>query len=238
MDTAIIDWRTPAIKRRLIEDDPLDWPTIFGNMNPMDLEIGIGNGSFLVPFCAQNKLRNMVGIEIDGFYLKKADRKLHQTGLTNGRLLIGDAKLFTWRLFGKETIADVYINYPDPWFKKRRLKRRVINTLMLQMLATRMTGVLTIATDDADYRDWVFEAIRDSGCWESLIPEGFSSQLEGYIQTKYERKWKAMGKPCYYMRYRKTTNPVFSMDHYITEQNLQFPLRKYAEELQSDIVEL
>lgn len=219
------------MKRRLAEYDPPVWSGIFGNSNPVDIEIGIGNGSFMAPFCTAHPERNLIGVEIDGFYAKKADRKLIQSSPVNARLLIGDAKLLVWRLIGPKSIENIYINYPDPWFKRRRLKRRVVNAGSLRMLAEKMTGILTVVTDDPEYREWVLDAVRECACFETAFSDGFVTALDGYFSTKYEKKWKAQGKTCYYMKFKKTQHPVLDAEEYIATQNLRFPLNKLASEL-------
>lgn len=226
MNTYIIDWRKDEIKQLIRTGAPVLWHDYFGNAFPLDLEIGIGNGSFLVPFAKDHPQRNIIGIEIEGFYVKKANKKLLKNDLGNARLLIGDAKFLTWKLFADESIEDVYINYPDPWFKKRHKKRRLINTYSLRMLALKMRSVLTIATDDEEYRDWVIESIRETGCFESLFPSVYVSELENYYSTKYEKKWKEQGKPVFYMKFRKINNPEMNWDEYIETQNLRFTLNK------------
>ncbi len=233
----IVNWQNQKVKMHLLSGKPLQWQTIFANTNPIDLEIGIGNGSFMVPFCRDHMERNMIGVEIEGFYLKKADRKLETNKLTNGKLLIGDAKLLVWKLIGEETLENVYINYPDPWFKKRRLKRRVINSQSLRMIATKMRGMLTIATDDEDYRDGVVESIRESGCFDAVFDSIWTSELPGYYETKYERKWKAMGKPVFYMKFRKTIHPKLDEIEFIETQNLDFALKKLRAEAEDSMIE-
>lgn len=226
MNTYIIDWRRDEIKQLIRTGSPVLWQDFFGNTFPLDLEIGIGNGSFLVPFAKDHQQRNIVGIEIEGFYVKKANKKLLKNDLTNGRLLIGDAKFLAWKLFADESIEDVYINYPDPWFKKRHKKRRLINAYSLRMLALKMRSVLTIATDDEEYRDWVIESVLETGCFETLFPSVYVNELENYYSTKYEKKWKEQGKPVFYMKFKKIRNPEMNWDEYVETQNLRFTLNK------------
>jgi tRNA (guanine-N7-)-methyltransferase len=209
---------------------PLDWSEIFGNANPVDLEIGIGNGSFLVPFAKDHPERNMVGLEIAGEYVRKADKKLIRQNIPNAKLMIGDAKLLVWKLFADEQVENIYINYPDPWFKKRHKKRRLINPFFLRMLAAKMKSDLTVATDDAEYRDFVVACIREVGCFENLLADDFVQTLENYYSTKYEKKWKSQGKDVFYMKFRKLENPAFIPgDEYIETQNLRFALDRLSQ---------
>jgi tRNA (guanine-N7-)-methyltransferase len=222
----ILNWHNPEIARQMISGTPLDWAEVFGNSNPLDLEIGIGNGSFLVPFAKDHPARNVVGVEIEGQYLRKADGKLTRQNVTNAKLLIGDAKLLVWKLFADESVEDIYINYPDPWFKKRHLKRRVINPVSLRLFAQKMRSVLTIATDDEAYRDFVIDCIQGMNCFENLFPNFFVNMLDDYYPTKYERKWKEQGKPVFYLKFRKVKHPELDIEEYIDSQNLRFALEQ------------
>lgn len=229
--TCIVNWRDESILKNILTDTPLDWSSIFQNDHPADLEIGIGNGSFLVPFVRDHAGRNMVGIEIESFYARKADKNLVKNNLTNGRVLIGDAKLLTWKLFAPRSIDNVYINFPDPWFKKRHKKRRMVNPLTLSMLASKMRSILTIATDDEEYRDWVIECIEETQCFGKVYPDYFINTLEGYYPTKYEKKWRAQGKNIFYMKFQKIAEPNLNIDEYILTQNLRFVLDKIASKI-------
>ncbi len=226
MNTFILDWRKDEFIQLVRHNRPVLWNEIFGNEHPIDLEIGIGNGSFLVPFAKDHPSRNIVGIEIEGFYVKKANRKLIRHEISNARLLIGDAKFLTWRLFGDASIENVYINYPDPWFKKRHKKRRLVNPVSLRMLALKMRSELTIATDDEEYRDWVIESIDETRCFDHVFPGVYVRELEGYYPTKYEKKWKDQGKSVFYMKFKKRQDPEIDWEEYIRTQNLQFTLNK------------
>lgn len=226
MNTYIIDWHKEEINHLIRNGAPVLWQEVFGNTDPLDLEIGIGNGSFLVPFAKDHPERNIIGIEIEGVYLKKANKKLVKQNISNARLLIGDAKFLTWKLFADESIDDVYINYPDPWFKQRHKKRRLINPFSLRLLALKMRSVLTIATDDEEYRDWVIGSIQETGCFDPIFPKIYVGELENYYSTKYEKKWKDQGKSVFYMKFKKKHNPEMDWNEYIRTQNLQFTLNK------------
>lgn len=225
----ILNWRNGFVSDHVLADRPVDWPSVFNTAQPLDLEIGIGNGSFLTPFAEAHPHRNIVGMEIESLYLRKADRKLTRAGLTNGRLLLGDAKLLIWKLFADGAIGDVYINYPDPWFKKRHKKRRLINTETLKMFTVKMSGTLTIATDDPEYRDFVLQSVEEAGCLQSRFPNGHTETLAGYFETKYERKWKNLGKPVYYMQFSKIATPSIDIGEYVLTQNLRFSLSRILE---------
>lgn len=225
----IISWNNAEFVKPMIDGRPLNWPAIFGNDRPLDLEIGIGNGSFLIPFAAAHPDRNIVGIEIDGYYLKKADRRLVRQQLSNARLMIGDAKLLLWGLFPDEAIEDLYLLFPDPWFKKRHKKRRMIQPITIRLFARKIRRYLNVSTDDEEYKDWVLECISASGCFTNAYEVPFVDKPEEHYPTKYEKKWRQEGKPVYYMRFRKTRVPEVDDEEYIRTQNLHFALSRLRE---------
>lgn len=225
----IIDWRKPEYLRKLLDNEWIDWENEFSNANPVDLEIGIGNGSFLIPYAASHPGRNIIGIEIDGSYLKKADKRCVRQNLYNVRLLIGDAKLLVWKLIPDRTLSGLYIHFPDPWFKKRHKKRRLINPLTINLFARKINDYLTITTDDGEYKDWVKECIENTSCFQPVYPSFWIHDPEDHFETKYERKWKAQGKTIYYMKFKKISHPNLDGDVYRHTQNLDYPMKKLKE---------
>lgn len=223
--TFILNWRNDRIKNQIADGKPISWPDVFARKAPLDLEIGIGNGSFLVPFAEAHPERNIVGIDIEAEFVVKADRKLSRLGLTNARLLIGDAKLYLYKLFADRGVENLYIHFPDPWFKKRHKKRRLINPVFLKLAARRISGKVRVATDDEEYRDWVVEAMSGASCFDSG-PAWLDQPASDYFPTKYEKKWRSEGKPVYYMDFEKRVDPILDEEEYIDSQNLRYPLSK------------
>lgn len=192
-------------------DFPADWREIFGREAPLDLEIGFGNGEFLIALARRHPERNYLGVEISGESLKKAARKVEKAGLSHVRLLLLDARLALLLLIPPETLENVYINFPDPWPKKRHAKRRMLSAEFLRLLASRMKpgGKLWVATDDPAFRDFVLENLREVGeSFRSDHPGGYTLQRPDLPPSKYERKWAGMGKPIYYLRLTRTEHPV------------------------------
>jgi tRNA (guanine-N7-)-methyltransferase len=213
----IIDWRG--------RDYPLDLNSIFGRDSEVELEIGFGNGLFLMQVASDHKEKNFVGIELVNFFARKAEKKIIKAELENVRLFVGDAKLLLLILFHDRTFDQIYLNFPDPWFKKRHKKRRMLKVCFNRLLAKRLKdgGVVSIATDHSEFRDFVIESMLDSGSFISEYPEGFTLENPGTYPTKYEQKWRSQGKEIYYMKFRKIYHPhVFDVNEYLTEENLWF----------------
>ena len=103
-ESFILNLNRESLDSVLLAGTSLDWRAIFGHDRPVDLEIGIGTGSFILPWALDHPDRNMIGIELVGQYLRKADRKLRTRRLTNVRLLLGNAKLYIWKLIAPNAI--------------------------------------------------------------------------------------------------------------------------------------
>ena len=193
-------------------DWPTDWDTFFGRSAPLLVEIGFGNGQFLVELARKRLSANIIGLEISLPSLRKAEKKMKTAGLDNGRVLQADAQLFLWALCPPQTISEVYINFPDPWPKERQTHRRLINERFLHLLATRMIpgGKLDIATDHPDYQPAVVAALRATPYFDSRLDTIFVSEDQERIRTKYELKALAEGRTCHYYQWQRNEIPALN----------------------------
>jgi tRNA (guanine-N7-)-methyltransferase len=223
LDSFIVDWRAVGY--------PIELDKIFGRRARTELEIGIGNGLFLARIARDNPDKNFVGIEIVKFFARKAERKVINAGLSNVRIFIGDAKLLLLILFRDRTFGHIYLNFPDPWFKKRHKKRRIMRIRFNLLMAKRLEdgGLVSVATDHPEFRDFVIESMLDSGAFESVFPGGYTTEPFGdytsdgeHYVTKYEEKWRSQGKDIFYMRFRKTNHPLFDINEYLTDERLWY----------------
>ncbi len=181
------------------------WEQLFGRTAPLVLEIGIGNGEFLVWLAQQHPEWNCVGVEIARDYLLKARNRVRASGLTNVRLVPMDGSKALSRLFAPETLSALYLNFPDPWHKKRHQERRLVNEAFAWLLASRLTvgGQFLMVTDYEPYAQEVVEAFTRCPAYEPLWESPLRPHLDGYYATKYARKWAALGRPFFYIGFRK-----------------------------------
>lgn len=106
------------------------WKSIFNNDNPIDVEIGMGKGDFIIGMAKRNPNVNYVGIEMFDSVIVRAVQKLEEERLSNVRLIRMDAYLID-EVF-KSEVNSIYLNFSDPWPKKRHAKRRLTSHLFLQ----------------------------------------------------------------------------------------------------------
>jgi tRNA (guanine-N7-)-methyltransferase len=135
---------------------------IFGNRKLPIVEIGSGNGHFLVACAVKNPDKNYIGTEILGGRARKFYSKIEKRSLKNIAVFKGDARRFVWEFLYENTVEEFIILFPDPWPKKRHHKHRLFKDAFIGMLSERLTdgGAVSIATDHAEYRDWVLEEFQ------------------------------------------------------------------------------
>ncbi len=185
---------------------PADWGTIFGNANPLALEIGCGIGDFIVSTAAEHPDWNFIAID---FYNKgcwKSCRRIDRAGLTNVRVLRVEARQFIAERIPKGVLAKVFINCPDPWPKKKHRKRRLVNRQFLEFLQDYMAPAADFyfATDFDDYGTDVAGMMSGlPGFANCLAPDLYRHELAGYHLSKYMNKFMAEGKKIYFVHYRK-----------------------------------
>jgi tRNA (guanine-N7-)-methyltransferase len=186
---------------------PVQWETIFGRSAPLVIEIGFGNGEFLLDLAQKRPRHNILGLEIALPSLRKAERKIEHLGLTNAWVMQSQAQLTLWALCLPGSVADIFINFPDPWPKAGHHHRRLINDSFLHLAATRMAmgGGFSVATDDADYAIWIQEAFARSNYFENPFTAEYQTADNERLRTKYEQKAIADGRTCHYFKRIRTT---------------------------------
>lgn len=174
------------------EQDPvLDWEVVFGNRQPVEIEIGIGKGRYIIAAAQAQPQTNFVGIEWASKYLRIALDRSQKRRLTNLRLVLTDAREFVEFFVPAASVRAFHLYFPDPWPKKRHHKRRLFNAAFLGEVARTLEpgGQLWLATDHEDY----FAAMQ-----EVLTADLRFREVEtdwGEVKTNYEEKYLRAGKP-------------------------------------------
>jgi tRNA (guanine-N7-)-methyltransferase len=140
---------------------PLAWPEIFGRKSSLSLEIGFNRGRFLTALAERFPEQNFVGIEIRRRYCWRIAHDMAHgiQPIDNLRVIWADAKAVTQDIFGQAVLHNIYITFPDPWWKKKHAKRKLIDTRFADELAALLevgghiwvkTDVAQVATEIAD----------------------------------------------------------------------------------------
>ncbi|MEM7402968.1 MAG: tRNA (guanosine(46)-N7)-methyltransferase TrmB [Myxococcota bacterium] len=131
--------------RPLLSTQPLCiWHHVFGRHAALDVEIGFGHGNFLIQRARNYPQRNLVGIEYKAYLVRKAMRRKAQQRLHNLHILQGDAHSLIATAFAVGEIHHVFMNFPDPWWKKRHIKRRILTPMFVQLLADKSVATAQI----------------------------------------------------------------------------------------------
>jgi tRNA (guanine-N7-)-methyltransferase len=133
--------------------EPLPLDTLFPSRQPVELELGSGDGSFLVRYAAAHPTRNFLGVERLLGRLRKIQRKAARSQLNNLRLLRIEAAYFLEYLLPPQSVSAIHVYFPDPWPKRKQKKHRLVNERFPTLAARALTpgGTVYLRTDDADY---------------------------------------------------------------------------------------
>ena len=190
-----------AIKRP--EDQKGCWKQVFGNDNPIYIEIGMGKGRFLLNMAKQYPNVNFIGIERYSSVLLRALEKYDTEEfqeLTNIRFVCMDAKELS-EVFAKGEVERIYLNFSDPWPKDRHARRRLTSSEFLARydLFLAPDGRIEFKTDNQDLFTFSLEEIESSDKWHldasTRDLHHDAAMNEGNIMTEYEEKFSAVGNP-------------------------------------------
>ncbi|MCL5019709.1 MAG: tRNA (guanosine(46)-N7)-methyltransferase TrmB [Patescibacteria group bacterium] len=182
----------------------LDWQSEFGNNNPVEIEIGIGKGRFLLN-SAQNKPDvNFLGIEWAKKYLSLARERAWKRKLYNVRFLRADAKKVVEEAIPHGSVAAFHIYFPDPWPKRRHHKRRFFqpDTVVKLVESLIPDGKLLIATDYKEYFEWIMQVISGNINLKTIPLDSVDLALG---RTNYEIKYINEGRPIFNAFFQKIT---------------------------------
>lgn len=172
---------------------------------PIELEIGSNRGRFIKGLCAGRPEVHFVGIEIKRNLCTTAAKRLKRHDLDNGQFFPADARQAVPILFGEERLQAVYVLFPDPWWKKRHAKRRILNSDFLELLHAHLIegGHLIVKTDVPFYAQHVRQLL-------SAIPQMFKAveveEVPGadrWAMTTRERHCEEDGIPINHLFVRK-----------------------------------
>jgi len=174
---------------------PIIWREMFANENPVELEIGMGKGTFLTDQAKAHPETNFFGIEYARWYWRYASDRLRRNNCLNARTVRAEAGYFLREFVPAESLSVMHIYFPDPWPKKRHNKRRLIQPgfLVEVFRILKPQGRLRIVTDHADYFQQIGEVVRGS-----QLKEVESAAGEGeLVGTNFERKYRREGRAFY-----------------------------------------
>lgn len=175
------------------------WSQVFGNNNPVHIEIGMGKGRFITTLAGMNPDINYVGIEKYSSVLLRAVEKQDELCLPNLRFIRMDAENIT-SVFGKEEVDRIYLNFSDPWPKDRHAKRRLTSRQFFARYdeILKSTGRVEFKTDNRPLFDFSVEEVNEAGWKLSVCTYDLHNDeklVEGNVMTEYEERFSSQGNP-------------------------------------------
>lgn len=172
-----------------------------------ELEIGCGNGKFIVELAMNNKDKYFVGIEYSYKAAKKAVSKAYKRNIKNLTIIFGEANnVIDEYLKEKYYFDKIYLNFPDPWPKKKHAHRRIFTRSFLDKMYTILKddGIFYSVTDDDNYALEIMNPIyKEAENFRNVLDSEYVHKLEGYGVTLYEEKMRAVGHNIYFFAHSK-----------------------------------
>ena len=185
---------------------PWDPQVLFGRRASLEVEVGSGKGLFLRIAAARRPDVDFLGVEIAAKYARFAAAALAKRGLSNAVVVIGDATRLFGELLAEESLAAVHVYFPDPWWKKRHKKRRVMRESFIRDVARTLArgGLLHFWSDVEVYFHESLELLADRADLEGPleVPEATPEHDMDY-RTHFERRMRLGGEPVYRAEFRK-----------------------------------
>ena len=175
------------------------WHELFGNGNPVHIEIGCGKGQFLTELAAQNPDVNYVGIDVVPDVLVLALEKAARRGNGNLRFMIGDAARLL-EYFAEGEAERIYLNFSDPWKKNKQAKRRLTHQNFLQLYKRLLKNGdwIYFKTDNRPLFEFSLNSFAAANFkMQNITLDLHHSNYEGNIMTEYEARFVEQGLPIY-----------------------------------------
>jgi tRNA (guanine-N7-)-methyltransferase len=185
---------------------PWDAEKLFGRDAPLEIEVGSGKGLFMTSAAAADPAHNFFGVEVAAKYARFAAARLAKHALPNAIILQADAQRLFTELLADNSLAAVHVYFPDPWWKKRHHKRRLMNERFVQLIQYKLTpgGALHYWTDvEERYKetlDLLSAHTQLAGPFE--VAERQAEHDLDY-RTHFERRMRLRSLPVYRAEFRK-----------------------------------
>ena len=187
---------------------PPTWSDVFGNTNPVEVEIGPGKGAFLLALARHTPEHNFFGVELSKNRALRLASLIERDGPTNAIAIHADMTCLLPLMIWPASVAVYHLYFPDPWWKQRHRRRRLFRddfaTILVQTLVP--GGKILLASDVAEY---FAEIVRQF----AAVPEVTQFPWERdqatrrgkLILTDFERKYRHQGRPLFYAGFQKET---------------------------------
>jgi tRNA (guanine-N7-)-methyltransferase len=183
-----------------------DWRARFGEAAArLELEIGCGHGGYALAFGRLRPDRALVGIEQRRKFAALVAGKVERRALRNVLILRGDARLLAPRLFPAGALAAIHVHFPDPWWKRRHLRRRLVDDRMSCLLLGLLApgGLLDLRTDVERYALDAVARLEEVGFENEAGPGQFCAAPPDEIPSTREKRYLETGQRVWRLRLRR-----------------------------------
>jgi len=184
---------------------PLDAAALFGRAAPLEIEVGSGKGLFLLTASGEHPDRNFLGCEISLKYARFTAARLARAERANAIVVQGDARRLFMERLPDSCARAVHIYFPDPWWKKRHLRRRILNEAFLKAIDRTIEpgGAFHFWTDVQEYFQTTLDLIAQVTTWEGPLPvEVRPAEHDMDYRTHFERRMRLHDHPVYRAEFR------------------------------------
>lgn len=179
---------------------PINWAEMFENANPVELEIGMGKGTFLTEQARARPETNFFGIEWARWFWRYASDRLRRHNCMNARTVRAEASFFLTEFVPAESLSVLHIYFPDPWPKARHHKRRLIQPKFMPIVerVLKPGGRLQVVSDHKGYfEENIDPSVRGSNLRVVDYNRPESASEGEFVGTNFERKYRREGRPFY-----------------------------------------
>ena len=183
-----------------------NWQGEFSNSQSIKLEVGFGMGDFLIEMAVREPKSNFVGIDFSHNGIQKLLMRINKLNLHNIRVVYGDVRKKIPLLFHDDELDTVYINFPDPWPRKRHFKRRLVKPELVKLVSRKLApeGHIFLATDSEPYALEMLEYFNAEPLLQNNSPEsGIIENRDHLPKTKYEKSFIYAGDKIHYLEYSR-----------------------------------
>lgn len=176
-----------------------NWSRLFGNDNPIHIEIGCGKGQFICGMAQEHPDVNYIAIDVVPDVLVLALEKAAAMNLPNVRMIIADAAKLC-DCFEFDEVKQIYLNFSDPWKKSRQAKRRLThkNFLDIYKKLLKNGNLICFKTDNRALFEFSLNSFANENFkLQNITLDLHNSKFEGNIMTEYETKFAEAGMPIY-----------------------------------------